>query len=221
MKTQTIILATSITAIALVSAFLGAMVLIHPASAAADSPSLNGPPNSRAAPPWMGPGGNFSATFTGGRGPPSGFNGGFGAPFQGGGFSHFQGPAANLSIGQTITLTSTAGEYRVVNAANENGTASGTLSFSVTGKLAEGYTLSLTGGTISVNGAQYTVSSGSAQMGRGANSLEGQGETSSSGQFIVSAQASGSFAGTSARASIDLSAGGAEYLINLSTTVQS
>jgi hypothetical protein len=127
---------------------------------------------------------------------------------------------ANLTVGQTITITSTAGGY--VNVANhdQNGTASGTLTFSVTGKLTEGYTLSITSGSIIVNGTTYTVSSGSAQMDRSASQLNGQGATSASGSFLVSAIAHGSFAGSTANVSLDLTNGSTEYLVLLTGTVQ-
>jgi hypothetical protein len=209
MKSQQIILATSITAIALVSAFLGASVFLHPSSA--DSPTTTS-----SLPPW---GGNFSAIPVPGGGPPGIF-------FQSSGqlpqfAAFFPGPPANLTIGQTITLTSSSGQYTEVNDSSVNGTASGNLTFTVTGKLAEGYILSLTSGSITVGSNTYTVSSGSAQTGPSANAIEGQGTTSSSGNFIIQAQASGSFAGTSSTVRMDLSAGGIEYFVNLGTSVAS
>lgn len=227
MKSQTIILATSITAIALVSAFLAAMVLLNPVSAATGSPSTTTPGmvTSTNSTRWRGPGGNFTPPFGGGFGGQGPFmnGGGQGGPGGGrqfqGGFGPFQGAPANLTTGEAITLTSTNGNYQVVNDSGDNGTASGTLTFTVTGKLSQGYTLSLSSGSISVGSTTYTVSSGSAQTGPGATNLEGQGATSSSGVFIVHAQARGSLAGSTATASLDLSAGGSEYLVNLTTSV--
>jgi len=223
MKTQTLVLATSITAIALVSAFLAAMVLIHP-SAQTDSPSTTNVISA----PWSQAGGNFTSPF-GNR------NGNFSGPFQGGappffnggggrhqrgGFPFFQGPPANLTVGQTIVLTSTSGQFRTINDSGSNGTASGSLTFTVTGMLSQGYTLSLTSGSITVGGTQYTISSGTAQTGPAAITLQGQGTTSSSGNFLIQAQARGSLAGSSASAFIDLKAGSTEYLVALQTTVQ-
>ena len=126
----------------------------------------------------------------------------------------------SVSVGQTITLTSTKGEYRVVGNANENGTASGTLTFTVTGSLTEGYTLSITSGSLVVNSATYTVTSGSAQMNPMADSISGQGTTSSSGAFIVQATAHGNFVSSTGTVSLDLKAGSTEYLINLTTSIQ-
>lgn len=216
MKSQTIVLATSITAIALVAAFLGAMVLLRPASAQTSPTATTGTFSSSFSSPWARQGVNFSAPFRGGGFPPFP-NGGYHS--QWGGFGPFEGPEANLAMGQTITLTSTSGEYREVNDSSVNGTASGTLTFTVTGKLSQGFTLSLSSGTITIGGTQYTISSGSAQTGRAASNLEGQGTTSSSGDFIIHAQARGSFAGTSARAVLDFSNGTTEYIVTLVTSV--
>jgi len=131
-----------------------------------------------------------------------------------------QAPQANLTVGQTITVSSTQGKYFVVGDAAHNGTASGTVTFTVTGKLAAGYTLSLTQGSLVVDGTTYTVSSGSAQMDRAANALVGQGATTPSGQFLIRASAHGSFAGTTATMSLDLGAGSTEYLVFLAGTVK-
>jgi len=126
---------------------------------------------------------------------------------------------ANLTAGQTIDLTSTQGTYTVVGNSSETGTASGTLTFNVTGSLARGYVLSLTSGSIVVNGTTYTITSGSAQTGTDAQRLTGQGETSPSGDFLISASASGNFGGTTAHAQIDFSNGTTEYEISLICTV--
>ncbi len=141
----------------------------------------------------------------------------FGAGPLRGGHGLGQQPA-NLTVGQTITITSSSGNYVVVGNHDQNGTASGTLTFTVTGKLAGGYTLSITSGSLVVSGTTYTVSSGSAQMGRDAARLVGQGATSSSGEFLVTASAHGSFVGTTATMSLDLSNGSTEYLVFLSGT---
>ncbi len=187
-------------------------MLIHPASAQTDGPTTTGIKSA----PWQAPGGNFTGPFRGGA--PSFGNGGGRKPQ--GGFSPFQGPPANLTVGQTIVLTSTTGQFRVFNESNANGTASGSLTFTVTGKLAQGYTLSLTSGSLAINGTNYTISSGSAETGPAAMNLQGQGTTSSSGNFLIQAQARGSFAGTSASAFIDLKTGSTEYLVALQTSVQ-
>lgn len=121
----------------------------------------------------------------------------------------------NVVVGQTITLTSTSGKYFVVGTPKTNGTASGTLTFTVTGKLSEGYTLSVTSGSLTVAGTTYSVSSGTAQMNGGASGIEGQGSTSPTGQFLLHATARGSFVGSSALVSLDLQSGSSEYLVSL------
>ena len=138
---------------------------------------------------------------------------------RGGGFQ-FQSPAS-LTVGQTITIMSTQGRFFVYATPSKNGTASGTLTFTVTGKLARGYTLSLTSGSIVVNGTTYTVSSGSAQMGLFANAMIGQGSTTPAGQFLFQARAQGSFAGTSGSVSLDFTNGTTEYAVLLAGTLKS
>lgn len=161
-----------------------------------------------------GPGGQ-SGQFQGG------FPGGFqGAQGRGGPGRAPQQQQANLTVGQTITVTSTQGRYFVVGDANDTGTASGAVTFTVTGKLAAGYTLSITSGSVVVNGTTYTISSGSAQTDPTATTLTGQGATTPAGQFIIQAEAHGSFAGSSATLSLDLGAGSTEYLVTLAGSVE-
>ncbi|HUI00087.1 MAG TPA: hypothetical protein VLX56_00490 [Nitrososphaerales archaeon] len=154
---------------------------------------------------WGGQGGHFAPFQAGAP-----LRGGGG---RGGGF--FRQSLPSLTVGQTITVTSTQGEYFLASDHTENGTASGTMTFTVTGKLTGGYTLSITSGSLVVNGTTYTVSSGTAQMGPDAAALVGQGATSSSGTFLVRSTAHGNFAGSSATMSVDLSAGTTEYLVFL------
>jgi hypothetical protein len=166
----------------------------------------------------QGPGGQ-SGPFQGGQ--QGGFQGGFqGGQPRGGPGRAPQQEQANLTVGQTITVTSTQGRFYVVGDANDSGTASGTVTFTVTGKLASGYTLSITQGSVVVNGTTYTISSGSAQMDPAATTLTGQGATTPAGQFIIRADAHGSFAGSSAMMSLDLGAGTTEYLVTLTGTVE-
>ncbi len=142
------------------------------------------------------------------------------SPNFGGGWRFRHQIPVNLSVGQTITITSTQGEYWVFGTPSQNGTASGVLTFTVTSKLAQGYTLSITGGSFVVDGTTYTLSSGSAQMGRFANTMAGQGTTTHEGHFLLRAAARGSFAGTSGSVSLDFTNGTTEYLVILAGTVQ-
>jgi len=130
-------------------------------------------------------------------------------------------PTTTFSNGQTITLTSTKGTYFVVGTNGKtNGTASGTLTFTVTGKLTGGYVLNV-GGSLTVNGTTYSVTSGSAAMGPGGSEIQGEGATSSSGSFILRASARGDFSGTTtSMVSVDLSNGTTEYAVFLTSTIQ-
>jgi len=128
---------------------------------------------------------------------------------------------ANLTVGQTITVTSTQGEFQVIGTAGSNGTASGTVTFTVTSKLAQGYTLSITSGSLVVGGTTYTISSGMAQTGRTADMISGQGATTPTGQFLLQGFARGSFAGSTGQLLLDFKAGSAEYAVALTGTVTS
>jgi hypothetical protein len=138
---------------------------------------------------------------------------------QGDGRFQHQSPV-NLTVGQTITVTSTQGNYWVIGTTSTNGSASGTLTFTVTSKLSAGYTLSLTSGSIVVAGTTYTVSSGSAQMRLSANAMSGQGSTTPAGQFLLQAQARGTFVGTSGSVLLDFTNGTTEYAVALTGTIK-
>lgn len=129
--------------------------------------------------------------------------------------------AASLTVGQTITVTSSQGSYYVIGTPSNNGTASGTITFTVTAKLTEGYTLSITGGSLIVGGTTYTISSGTAQTGQGADLITGQGTTTPTGQFLLHGMARGSFAGTTGQLLFDFQAGSTEYAVALTGAVQS
>jgi hypothetical protein len=220
-KTATVA-AVAVTLVAVMLAY-SAMLLPASAQTAATSSTSASTSNSNVTVPpvqWVGaqgPGGQ-RGLFQGG--PQGGFPGGFQGAQGRGGPGRAPQQQANLTVGQTITVTSTQGRYSVVGDANDTGTASGTVTFTVTGKLAAGYTLSITQGSVVVDGTTYTISSGSAQMGPAATTLTGQGATTPAGQFIIQAEAHGSFAGSSATMSLDLGAGTTEYLVTLAGTVE-
>jgi len=144
----------------------------------------------------------------------------FGGGRAGGRGVHGQTQAATFTTGQVITLTSTSGSYFVVGTQGKtNGTASGTLTFTVAGKLTGGYILNV-GGSLTVNGTTYNVTSGSAAMGPGGSGIQGEGATSSSGSYIVRATARGDFSGTTtATVSLDFSNGTTEYAVSLTSTI--
>src|SRR5208283_4011015 len=86
------------------------------------------------------PSSQATATGSNGQCPPGGWGGPFGGPDQGG--RGMGGPGAvqclvfgqstvSVSVGQTLTLTSTQGAYRVAGQPSENGTTSGTMTFTV------------------------------------------------------------------------------------------
>ncbi len=204
-KPRTAIITTVVTALAIVGALGGYVALTASASSGSPTTTTSTSNTSTAIPFQYGGPGELVAF-----GGPGGFGGRQGPP-------GFMQNEVNLTTGQTITVTSTSGEYFVVGSPTTNGTASGAFTFTVTGKLSTGYILSISG-SVTVDGQTYTVSSGTAQMTLSADSISGQGTTSSSGAFAIQAQAHGSFVGSSADVTIDLSNGTTEYAIILQGT---
>jgi len=133
--------------------------------------------------------------------------------------THTYTPA--LTVGETITFTSTSGHYKTLGTSDPSGTASGTMVFTVTGAFKGGYTLSLNSGTIAIGSNSYSIASGSAQTGPYAAHMVGQGTFTSStpGAFIFSAGAHAKLDGTShIKVSLDVEVGGAEYAVSLTVT---
>jgi hypothetical protein len=121
---------------------------------------------------------------------------------------------ADLSVGQTINISSIEGSFNVVGDRSQNGTASGTLTFTVTSALKTGYTLALTSGSLDLNGTTYTITSGSAETGIYAQNLVGQGETSPAGTFLIRANSTGNFGGVVlSQVRMDFNTSAAEYAV--------
>jgi hypothetical protein len=126
-----------------------------------------------------------------------------------------------LTVGQTITFTSTSGAYRVIGEAKENGVASGSLTLTVTGAYRNGYALSLTSGTLDINSTSYTIAAGSAEMGPWQAHLVGQGSfgASTPGSFIMSGAAHADFFGATFNTlRFDVQVNGVEYGVVLVVT---
>jgi hypothetical protein len=195
------------TAVALTALLLAYPALVAPAAAATNpntSTAGSAPKTSMTGgdPGGLGPQGPMGP---GGQGPTTVYGPG-------------QGQKVSVTDGQTFTVTSTTGHYVVVGDSTDNGTASGTVTFTVTSSLSAGDALSISG-TIVVGGTTYTISSGSAEMSPSATAISGQGTTSPTGNFLLQASAHGSFVGSSGQVSLDLSNGTTEYLVFLNGTV--
>lgn len=202
---------------------LTALLLVYPAlvsPAAATTSTTNTTTASTTTSNWSGPSGTSGPGWRGGQGPPGNGGPGFGGPQQPGGLGQFQEQKVNVTDGETFTVTSSSGEYSVVGNTSENGTASGSITFTVTGSLTAGDTLSISGSVV-IGGTTYTISSGSAEMNPSATSISGQGTASPTGDFLLQASAHGSFVGSNGQVSLDLSNGTTEYLVFLSGSVSS
>jgi hypothetical protein len=197
---------------------LTALLLVYPAlvTSAAAQTSTSTTTSSATSTTYGNPGGQGGQ----GQGPPGLGGPGRGGPQQQGGQGFGQGQKVNVTDGETFTITSTSGQYVVVGSSTDNGTASGTLTFTVTGSLTAGDTLSISG-TVVIAGTTYTISSGSAEMNPSATAISGQGTTTPTGEFLLQASAHGSFVGSNGQVSLDLSNGTTEYLVSLTGTVTS
>ena len=124
-----------------------------------------------------------------------------------------------LFVGQNITLTSVTGGYWVVGDRASNGTASGTITFQVTGAFARGYAVSVTGGSLSINGTTYNISSGSAELGPLGRAMVGQAQAGSA-RFMFLDRNLGKFGSTSyGVVRVDLTNGSSEFAARLLVTI--
>ena len=129
------------------------------------------------------------------------------------------GARVQLSTGQTITLTSVAGRYWEVGDRAVNGTASGTMTLQVSVAFRAGYSLTVTGGSLDINGTTYTISGGSALLGPYGAHLLGQGQAGTA-QFLFGGRDLGTFGGTNhAIFHVDLKDGSSEFVARLLVNV--
>lgn len=129
-----------------------------------------------------------------------------------------------LTVGQTVTFTSTSGTWRVIDPASKphvrSGPASGTVTLTVTGAFKKGYALSITSGALGINGTSYSITAGSAEMGPYLAHIVGQGSLSTVGSFIMAGSAHSNFFGTTYNTlRFDVQANGVEYGVLLLVTV--
>lgn len=106
-----------------------------------------------------------------------------------------------LTVGQTITFTSTAGQWKMLSAPSKpevsSGVASGTVTLTVTGVYKRGYALSITAGSLDINGTTFAIASGTSEMGPYQAHLLGQGSfaSASPGSFLMGGAAHADFFG--------------------------
>ncbi len=130
-----------------------------------------------------------------------------------------------LTSGVSFTLTSLAGGYRVVGE-GVNGSASGTLILQVTGVFHNGYTLSITRGSLVVGNQTYSVTSGAAQLGVHGRYLSGQctlttAHSQAEYTVLLAAKRVAGINGTPYyTVHLDLVVGQTEYLVTLLAQVQ-
>jgi hypothetical protein len=124
-----------------------------------------------------------------------------------------------LSVGQTITLTSVAGGYWEVGNRSVNGTASGTMTLQVSGAFKGGYALTVTGGSLVIGTTTYTISSGSSELGPYGARMIGQGQAGTA-QFLFAGRDIGKFGTTNyCILRVDLKDGSSEFAARLLATI--
>ncbi len=124
-----------------------------------------------------------------------------------------------LTSGQTITLTSVAGGYWAAGDRSTNGTASGSMTLQVSGGLAGGYILTVTGGSFDINGTTYRISSGSAELGPRGLYIIGSGQAGTA-QFLFLDRNLGKFGSTNCGVlRVDLKDGSSEFAARLLATI--
>ena len=126
----------------------------------------------------------------------------------------------DLRVGQNISIVSVAGGYREVGDPAVNGTASGSMTLRVTGSFVGGYALTTTGGTISVNGTTYKISSGSAELGPFGARMTGQASSGTPAQLLFSVFNLGKFGSTDyGILRVDLTTGSSQFVARLLVTI--
>lgn len=124
-----------------------------------------------------------------------------------------------LAAGQTITLTSVAGGFWVVGDRAANGTASGSMTLQVSDNFTGGYVLSVTGGSMNINGTTYTISNGSAELGPYGANMVGHGQAGTA-QFLFLDRSLGKFGSTNYGVlHVDLKDGTSEFAARLLVTI--
>ncbi len=146
---------------------------------------------------------------------------GISPPWQSGALHQDQNlPRANLQVGQTFTLTSVAGGYQEVGNPSVNGTATGSLTIQVSGSFTSGYSVTVTGGQVTINGTTYDVNGGSGEIGPYGAHMVGQAQAGSSTQLLFSAHDLGKFGTTTYGVlRVDLTNGANEFGVKLLVTI--
>lgn len=222
MKTQTkaLVGTAAIAVVALIFAYPVFAASLTPAGAASAKSPVNAPPTSIA--PTGKPAPSITAPMPASAGLGVSLNGQLGGqPPNSRGTNpnavNTNQPAPKLSVGQTVTLTSTSGTWTVISPSGKpsvsSGTASGTVTLAVTGAFRAGYALSIGSGSLVINGTTYTIASGSAELGPYQAHLVGQGTFTSAepGSFLVSGTAHASFFNSFDTLRFDVQANGVEY----------
>ena len=93
------------------------------------------------------------------------------------------------------------------------------MTLQVSGTFTGGYSLTVTGGSLNINGATYAISSGSAELGRFGVFMVGQGQAGTA-QFLFQDRGIGKFGTTTyGILRVDLKDGSSEFAARLLVTI--
>ena len=134
----------------------------------------------------------------------------------------------NLSVGQSLTFSGLDGRFSsITNESSDEehdfgppGNATGSFTFKVTGTYAEGYNLTITSGTFTLNKTIYTVTGGTLTLSEEGRSGRGHGTASGGATFTI--YIAGIHGNSTANAKLgaiklDVKAGTSEYRVILVT----
>ena len=122
----------------------------------------------------------------------------------------------NLTAGENITVSGLIGHYANATDQEMHGNASGTFTFKVGTIYSEGCTLSLTGGSFTLNATTYTVTGGTLVLNHGGRSGTGTGTTSGGSSLIAFSGLHGNSTSTNIGAvRLDFMTGTSQFLVHL------
>ena len=125
----------------------------------------------------------------------------------------------DLKVGSVITYTTQSGTYWPPGHRDQNASASVSLEYTVTGVFNQGYSLTLTAGSVTLGDKTYALSSGSAELGPHGGHMIGQATGQDGLQLILHINNLGNFGKNNyATIGIDLNNGSAQYYLRAMTT---
>jgi hypothetical protein len=126
----------------------------------------------------------------------------------------------DLKIGSVITFTTASGTYWPPGHRDKNSSAAATLEYTVTGVFNNGYSLSLTAGSVTLGDTNYSLTSGSAELGPHGGLMVGQAAGANGFQLLSRITNLGNFGSANyAIVGMDVNNGSAQFYLRVMATV--